>query len=236
MLKRFLLILSLILATICNAQITDKQLYDAYLNGDFAVWKQYIDQTPANNENLPKILNYEYGYIGVCLGKKDETAAKNYLSRAKQHLAKWRELKGNEAMLLMYESAFAAFELSATHSNYAKLGIHSVKYANAAEKVDPANPYVLSLKGNTLFYRPVIAGGSKSEAISYYEKSIAEFEKQQLAQYNWEYLAALLTLAQSYDKTGAHEKALQICQKILRIAPTFKYVRNVYYPDLQQRK
>ena len=134
-------------------------------------------------------------------------------------------------MLNVYWSALCAFELSMNHWKFATLGVESVRLANLAYEQAPNNPFVLSLKGNTDFYRPSLFGGSKKNAISVYEKAVQQYEAQQLTMH-WNYYATLLALAQSYEKTDNREKAKTICRKLLTAAPNFEYVRDKYYPSL----
>ena len=68
--------------------------------------------------------------------------------------------------------------------------------------------------------------------LEYYEKTITAFENQKAIENNWNYIATMLCYAQAFEKLGETEKAIEVCQKILKIAPTFVYVRDVYYPQL----
>lgn len=204
------------------AQTTDADLYADYLSGNVERWREAIaEPIEASEAAALRRLNYEYGYIGYCVSVEKMDEALRVLNLAKKHA---EQLK-TEAMANLYRSAFAAFELKITKSNYIKLGMRSVKYANLAFEQAPKNPYVLALKGNTDFYRPTFAGGSKTRAIEYYEEAVRQFETQKLTKNNWNYIAALLNLAQAYEKTDNQPKAKQIYQKIKRLAPDFNYLK-----------
>lgn len=233
-------LLNTLLLTICwlplCADPNDPTLFEAYLAQDIDTWRKVVKQTDCSTRNdLADLVNYEYGYIGFCLARSNEAEATKTIARAHKHLETLQTMGYDDAMLNMYQSALAAFELSMNHSKFATLGVKSVKLANLAIKQAPKNPYVLSLKGNTDFYRPALFGGSKSRAIEHYTEAVRQFEAQKLTHNNWNYIATLLTLAQAYEKTDDLPKAKAVCDKILSIVPNFVYLRDVYYPALLKK-
>ncbi len=235
--KQFFCILTLFFCAIgLRAELNEKALYDAYLANDFETWQSQISQAADSTcADLEKLINYEYGFIGFCFSRQQEDAAKNALARAQKHLEKLAVCGYNEAMLNMYRSAFAAFELATNPAKFATLGLQCIKLANLAWEQAPKNPYILNLKANTDFYRPAIVGGSKKRAVQHFEESVKQFEQQNLTENNWNYIAAMLTLAQAYEKTDDLENAKKLCDKILKIAPDFLYLRDIYYPVLLKK-
>lgn len=231
--KRTLFVAALLLCCVCAAaQIDHQKMLQAYFTEDFDVWKCVIDATnAADTAALKQIVNYEYGYIGLCLGRNRTDEATSYIAKMKTHLQTLEKCGYSATMLNVYWSALCAFELSMNHWKFATLGVESVRLANLAYEQAPNNPFVLSLKGNTEFYRPALVGGSKKRAIALYERAVALYEQQQLTDH-WNYYATLLALAQSYEKTDNREKAKTICRKLLTAAPNFEYVRDKYYPSL----
>ena len=230
---------TLLLALCClpmDAAPNDPTLFAAYLAQDVDTWRKVVEQTDCSTRDaLADLVNYESGYIGFCLARNDKTQATTTIARTHKHLETLQTMGYDEAMLNMYRSALAAFELSMNHSKFATLGIKSVKLAHLAAQQAPKNPYVLSLNGNTYFYRPALFGGSKSKAIELYTESVRQFEAQKLTQNNWNYIATLLTLAQAYEKTGELAKAKAVCNKLLGIVPNFVYLRDTYYPALLKK-
>lgn len=232
-------LLNILLPAFCCLSLcadpNDPTLFEAYLAQDIDTWRKTIERADySTRDELADLVNYEYGYIGFCLARSNEAEAVKTIARAHKHLDALQTMGYDEAMLNMYRSAMAAFELSMNHSKFATLGIKSVKLANLAVKQAPNNPYVLSLKGNTDFYRPALFGGSKSRAIEHYTEAVRQFEAQKLTHNNWNYIATLLTLAQAYEKTDDLPKAKAVCDKILSIVPNFVYLRDVYYPALMK--
>lgn len=231
--KKTLYTILLISCCVCAAAQTDHaRLLQAYFADDLDVWRTAIEQIDtADIAALREMVNYEYGYIGFCIGRERFDEAKMHIATMKTHLNRLERHGYKPAMLNLYRSALCAFELSMNRWKFATLGVESVRLANLAYAQAPDNPFVLSLKGNTDFYRPALAGGSKKRAIELYEKAVALYEQQQLTDH-WNYYATLLTLAQAYEKTENPTKAKATCRKLLDAAPDFKFVRDKYYPSL----
>jgi len=155
-----------VIAALCicislSAQVTDRDLFDAYLKEDMSVWKAYVDTTV----NLP----YEYGYCGYIVSA-DKEAAKPYVRRFKEHIEA-RKANLPKGHYEMWMSAVLVFELRLKES------IHPIKamsLAKDATKLAPSDPVVLSYYGTCLFYAPK-PFGSKSEALEWFEAAQARF-------------------------------------------------------------
>ena len=57
------------------------EVYRAYINNQMSSWKSVIDkmqqETNQSDESLLELINYQYGYIGWCLGNDEKKQAKN---------------------------------------------------------------------------------------------------------------------------------------------------------------
>ena len=74
--------------SICYAQYSNHQLYQAYLTRDMNVWQQYIasaEWEKMSNEEQKQLLNYEYGFAAYCVTKGGNDA-KEMLERYENHL------------------------------------------------------------------------------------------------------------------------------------------------------
>ena len=155
-----------VIAALCicislSAQVTDRDLFDAYLKEDMSVWKAYVDTAV----NLP----YEYGYCGYIVSA-DKEAAKPYVRRFKEHIEA-RKANLPKGHYEMWMSAVLVFELRLKES------IHPIKamsLAKEATKLAPNDPVVLSYYGTCLFYAPK-PFGSKAEALEWFEAAQARF-------------------------------------------------------------
>lgn len=236
--KKLLIVLLLLLPSILWAQLNHELLYNAYLSNDFEIWKTAIDEAHTSKmtiKQLEELVNYEYGYIGFCLDSKQTTEAQRMMTSIEKHVTTLENHHYQPAIVAMYRSALCAFKIKENKWQLIPLGKQSIEYAELAYEKDPKHPLIVSMKGNIDFFRPALLGGSKKNALYNYEKATELFENQNQTTFNWNYLANLLSMAQAYEKTGNLKKADLICKKILQIAPNFKYLNEVYYPQLLEK-
>ena len=163
-----------VIAALCicislSAQVTDRDLFDAYQHEDMTVWKGYIDSLSLVHSFTPSLLIYEYGYCGYIVSA-DKEAAKPYVRRFKEHIEAQKTSlpKGHYEMWM---SAVLVFELRLKES------IHPIKamsLAKEATKLAPSDPVVLSYYGTCLFYAPK-PFGSKAEALEWFEAAQKRF-------------------------------------------------------------
>lgn len=236
--KHTLTVILLFISYLVQAQVNHEVLYNAYLTQNFQVWKTTIDEAQKSKmtlKELAEIINYEYGYIGASLGEHKTEEAARVMRLMERQLAILERHQYQPAVVHMYRSALYAFKIAFNKWDVISLGTQSVKYADLAYSEAPKNPLIVSFKGNVDFFRPQLLGGSKKNALYNYEKAVELFEQQNQTTYNWNYLATLLSMAQAYEKTGNLKKADFVCQKILHLAPNFKYVKEVYSPQLTKK-
>lgn len=236
--KHIIAVILVCIAHMAQAQVNHKVLYEAYLAQDFQVWKTAIDQSQSSQmtiKQIEDIINYEYGYVAVCLGAKNTEEAERVMQFMERQLDLLEQHQYQPAVVNLYRSVLYAFKIPSNKWDVVSLATKSVKCAQKAYEHDPKNPLVVNLQGNVDFFRPKLFGGSKKNALYNYEKAVELFEQQNQTTHNWNYLATLLSMAQAYEKTGNLQKADLICQKILQIAPNFKYLNEVYYPQLLEK-
>ena len=236
--KHTLTVILLFISYLVQAQVNHEVLYNAYLTQNFQVWKTTIDEAQKSKmtlKELAEVINYEYGYIGASLGANKTEEAARVMRLMERQLAILERHQYQPAVVHMYRSALYAFKIAFNKWDVISLGTQSVKYADLAYSEAPKNPLIVSFKGNVDFFRPQLLGGSKKNALYNYEKAVELFEQQNQTTHNWNYLATLLSMAQAYEKTGNLKKADLVCQKILHLAPNFKYVKEIYYPQLTKK-
>ena len=69
--KNLALLILLMVSSICQAQYSNHQLYQAYITRDMSVWEEYIesaDWDTMDTEQRKQLLNYEYGFSAYMLG------------------------------------------------------------------------------------------------------------------------------------------------------------------------
>ena len=185
-----------------SAQVTDRDLLDAYHREDMSIWKTYVDSVMANRLQVTgDYLLYEYGYCGyiVAEAKKEGKEsllpeAKRYVKRFKQHVEALKNQlpKGHYEM---YQSAVYVYELRLHESMHP---FNAMSLAKEATKLAPNDPLVLSYYGTCLFYSPK-PFGSKSDALKWFEKAQPLFGDEQYT-YCWVRKANEMYIQQCHDK------------------------------------
>jgi len=234
-----LLILSM---QIC-AQDFRAKIYDAYLDGRMDLWKATMDQMERQAvENDDPVLLYEltevqYGYIGYCLSMKQKKEAERVLEKAEKQVELLLDTEVNQARLYSLMGAFYGYRVSLQPIKAPYFGKKSEEANQMALKLGPREPQAWMERGNIAFYKPAIFGGSKDEAVPYYEKAVELFEAgpPQRTSQSWVYLMCLAGLGIAYEETGHMEKAGEVYRKLLGKEPAFKWVRDELYPEYLQK-
>ena len=82
--KIYLIVVWGVLCSLASAVASPKSdIYQAYVSNNMTLWKKTIDrmnlQNPKSDELRIELLNYQYGYIGWCMGKKRHKEAESYI-------------------------------------------------------------------------------------------------------------------------------------------------------------
>jgi tetratricopeptide (TPR) repeat protein len=110
-----------------------------------------------------------------------------------------------------------------------------VRHARLAMEHDNRNPMGYIQYGNSQFYMPAVFGGSKKEAIVYFQKAQDLMEQDGDIKHDWNYLSLLTLIAQSFEEMKEHDRAKEYYEKILEIEPQFLWVKNELYPEFLQK-
>ena len=180
-------ILALCISLSLSAQVTDRDLFDAYLREDMTVWQAYVDSIyNLQSTTCNHTLAYEYGYCGYIVAEAKKSGDEALMAQAKQYVAHFKSSISNLQSQLpaghyeMYMSAVLVYELRLHES------IHPIKamsLAKEATKLAPSDPIVLSYFGTCLFYAPE-PFGSKADALTWFQKAEPLFQAPQY-EYSW---------------------------------------------------
>ncbi len=195
-----------VIAALCicislSAQVTDRELLDAYRQEDMTVWKGYIDSLSLLHSFTPSLLIYEYGYCGYIVAEAKKDGQDALMPEAKQYVQLFRQHVEEAKSTLpvghyeMWMSAVMVFELRL------KVSIHPIKamsLAKDATRLAPNDPLTLSYYGTSLFYAPK-PFGSKSEALEWFEKAEPLFQDPQY-EYCWLREANQMYINQCHEK------------------------------------
>ena len=215
-------------------------IYRAYVGNRMDLWKDLIDrlesEKPQNNEQLLELVNYQYGYIGYCIGFKKRDEAKRYLELAEKNIEILEERNYKLSDIHAYQSAFYGFKIGLNKFTAPVNGMKSMDHGKKALEYNKENYFAWIQYGNIQFYMPAAFGGSKKEGIEYFLKARQMLEKNPAdLTDNWNFLSLLVIIGQSYTYINDLESALVVYEEILKREPDFLYVKNELYPELLKK-
>jgi tetratricopeptide (TPR) repeat protein len=211
------------------------EIYKAYISGDMVKWKQVIDNMELQKNKtylyISELLNYQYGYIGWCIGEKRFNEAETYIAKGYYYIQLLEKNKDYQSIVNSYKSAFYGFKIGLNKLQAPFIGPKSVDCAKRSIELDPLNAHGYIQLGNSEYYMPAAFGGSKQLAIQYYEKALMLFEQNPEKMKNdWNYLSLLTQIARAFETIQQYEKAGFYYNKILTIEPLYKWVKDELYP------
>ena len=185
-----------------SAQVTDRDLLDAYHREDMSIWKTYVDSVTGYGLRVTgDHLLYEYGYCGYIVAEAKKEGKESLLPEAKRYVKQYKQhveaLKNQlpKGHYEMYQSAVYVYELRLHESIHP---FNAMSLAKEATKLAPNDPLVLSYYGTCLFYSPK-PFGSKSDALKWFEKAQPLFADEQYT-YCWVRKANEMYIQQCHDK------------------------------------
>ncbi|NLY25641.1 MAG: hypothetical protein GX042_11640 [Bacteroidales bacterium] len=207
-------------------------IYNAYISNDMASWKRTIETMNAEEDKSPdrelELLNYEYGYIGWCIGNNRKSEARTFIARSLERIASLKEKHHCESLLHAYESAYLGFQIGLAKRKAPKLGPRSLEAARKSIEMDRNNAFGFVQMGNIDYFMPPLFGGSKKRALEHYRT--AEQLMAMNGKGDWNYLALLVQIAAVYEELGNIAMADACYKKALSVAPAFSWVKNELYP------
>lgn len=215
------------------------EIYNAFINNNMEQWKLTIDkmeQMKKNDNNfLLELLNYQYGYIGWCIGTDNGNSAKKYLELAEQNMEKLEKMNASKSIISAYKAAFYGYKIGLSKFKAPILGPQSVKHSKLSMEEDKKNPMGYIQYANSQFHMPPVFGGSKEVAVEYFKKAEELMERDTLQIKNdWNYLNLLAIIGQSFTIMKDYKNAKIYYQKALAAEPGFLWVKNELLPELEK--
>jgi tetratricopeptide (TPR) repeat protein len=193
-----------------------------------------MEQQMENSNDLSlmyELTEAQYGYIGYCLSMKRKKEAEAILEKAERQVERLLAVQGDNPRVYSLQGAFYGFRIQLQPVRAPYYGRKSEEANRKALELGPEEPQAWMERGNIAYYKPAIFGGSKDEAVPYYEKAVRLFESTPgRTTQNWVYLNCMAGLAMAYEETGEPEKAGNVYRKLLRLEPGFNWVRDDLYP------
>jgi tetratricopeptide (TPR) repeat protein len=240
--KRALCILLWMFSVAAAGQDYTVRIYQAYLAGRMDRWKEVMvdmDRTYSATKNpalLFRLGEAYYGYIAYCIAEGKKNEARVLLEKAEAYVEAYLSIRPDDPKAYSLKGAFYGFRVGLEPL---KAPFHGRKSADANEKaivLGPEEPRAWLEKANIEFYKPAIFGGSKKSAVPLYEKAVRLFEASpQATENNWVYLNSLATLGTAYEETGAIGEADRVYRKLLRLEPSFVWIRDEVYPGFLEK-
>ncbi|NDP22067.1 MAG: hypothetical protein GZ091_13435 [Paludibacter sp.] len=103
---------------------------------------------------------------------------------------------------------------------------------NKSVGIDAQNIQGLVDKGNALYHTPTVFWGNKTEALKMFLKSMKLIEHTGISDQNCFYLNVLTLIGKAYEKLEKPIEARLTYEKILRLEPNYKLVKNKLYPNI----
>lgn len=237
---RIIILLFLLTGFVAANASVRSEIYKAYIINRMDAWKTIIDRLesgkPQNSEEILELVNYQYGYIGYCIGFKKREEAKKYLELAERNIEILQKRNYKPSDIHSYKSAFYGFKIGLNKLTAPVNGMRSLDHGKTALEMDKENYFAYIQYGNIQFYMPAAFGGSKKEGIEYFMKARQMLERNpsDLTD-NWNYLSLLVIIGQSYTYINDLSSAKAVYENILNLEPDFLYVKEELYPDLLKK-
>jgi tetratricopeptide (TPR) repeat protein len=239
--KYILFTLLLVFVTLWLADTPSRQMkvYRAYVSNGMDQWKVIVDKMQkVDNPQLSyrfEMLNYQYGYIAYLIGKEKNDEAEKYLKNAWDNLEFLEDKDYQLASIYGYRSAFYGYEIGLNAVMAPYYGPKSMRFAKKAIEKDPSDPMGFTQYANIQFYMPAAFGGSKKEAVEYYQKAITKMEARKKWRHNWNYLSLLATYGQALEALDKNQEAFKVYKKALSIEPDFQWIKIDLLPKLKKK-
>lgn len=204
-------------SSLCHAQYSNHQLYQAYITRDMSVWEQYIDSAEwdsLDTEQRKQLLNYEYGFTAYILGIDAEKGKKSIL-RFSSHLEAMKSDLPEERYYAYLASVYS-YQLALEKNQlmkYAKMIFGNIHHAM---ELNANDPFVLSMQGNVEFFSPF---GSKKTALAHYQKADSLYKVAGAEYERWNRRAVQMTYIQCLNKQRRETEAKALCAELLAEEP-----------------
>ena len=213
-----------------------KSPYEAYLSSLSSLWEASVasqqktyDQSK-RTEDLFALALTQYGLLNNTMADSDESLFDEYIDATDENLDKLIDLNYKSAEAKAIQSAAPGLKIAHSSWKGMYLGAKSANLIDEAMEEAPNSPIVRKLHANYLYFTPEMFGGDKALATSEYRKAVELFEKGDTTN-DWMYLDALAWYGIALTTQGEKERAREVFQKALTIAPDFNWVKFELLPD-----
>lgn len=225
-------------AGLASGQDHQARIYNAYLLKRMDTWNEVVEEmveeyrVSKEKELLFDIIEAEYGYTAYCISVKRREEAREVLERAIGHVNLMLADDPDNSRIYSLQGALFGFRVYLEPFRALKNRRKSIEANQIAISLGPDEPQAWMEKANIEFYTPAILGGSKKSAVPLYEKAVRLFElTPERTEQNWIYLNCMVGLGMAYEKAKQIKDADMVYKKLLRLEPSFSWVRDDLYPQ-----
>jgi tetratricopeptide (TPR) repeat protein len=213
-------------------------IYHAYIDDKMEAWEKTLKIMnriqDKSNDFLLDLINYQYGYIGYCLGSGKKSEARKYLGIIQMNLEVLENQNFQPGLINSYKAAIYGFKISLNPISAPLNGPKSLDCIRTALKLAPDNYFCYIQFGNIKNNMPSAFGGSGKEALNNYLIARDLMEKDSvLIQEDWNYMNLLILIAQTCTELKDYKSAGEVYKNILDLEPGFKLVKNDLYLKFQ---
>src|SRR5690554_239048 len=144
------LMLLLIYSAVTGSTFSSR-IYDAYISGNMTEWKKILQETEQqknlSSAFLMEQINYQYGYIGWCLGTNKKNEAKIWMEKMEKNMEILEKRNYQPSMIAAYRGSMIGFRIGLNKMQAPFIGGKSITYAKTAMESDPKNPLGFFLYG-----------------------------------------------------------------------------------------
>lgn len=222
----------------------NQELYSSYVKGDMDDWEGIIQnmnrEYVAGNDQL---ILYDmcfayYGYIGYLLSDEEyeEKEIKPILNQAMDRTKELEKNLDGRHDVLALQAALIGYRIILSKFSSLFLGPRAFKYIKKASESAESCFNCNTETANMKFYTPKFLGGSKAEAIPYYEKAVELLENSSLkSDHTWIYMNTVIMLANAYKETGKDELACKLYEQLLEYEPEANWIRDDLYSKCESK-
>jgi len=105
----------MLLYPVAAESVFSNKIYDAYITGNMSQWKSVLIETEQQKNQssafLLEQINYQYGYIGWCLGTNKKTEAKQWMEKMEKNLDILEKRNYQPSMIAAYRGSMIGFKI-----------------------------------------------------------------------------------------------------------------------------
>jgi tetratricopeptide (TPR) repeat protein len=203
------------------------------------IFERLLQSNPSDSLAKYYLSYTEYLLISSGLGKKKNPYVDKYLDSATIRLESIKSVKNLESEKNALLAGFYMMKISISPGEAPMLSMKIDGLLYKAQETNPDNPRVYYLFGIMKAKTPVMFGGNPEEAINFFKKSIALFEKTPTVDEkmpDWGYMESFAFLGMTLTEQKEYDEAEFFYKKALDIDPDYGWIKYRLLPQLEKER